>query len=123
MRPAGLLIVALLAGFEVLGLVALAALAVANGPGNPFPLTAYGVGGTLLLCAFLLAVVAIGTFRARPWARSAGMVWQVVQLLVGVYAFQGPGAQPALGLIAVLPAAVAIVLLFTRPVRATMERP
>lgn len=123
LRPGGLLAVALLEGLEVLGLVVLAALAVASGPGSPSPLTAYGVGGTLLLCAFLLAVVAVGTFRARPWARSAGMVWQAVQLLVGAYAFQGAGAQPALGLIAVLPAAIALVLLFTRPVRTAMERP
>ena len=51
------------------------------------------------------------------------MVWQAVQLLVGLYAFQGSGAQPALGLIAVLPAAAALVLLFTRPVRTAMARP
>lgn len=121
--PGALLVVALLEALEVLGLVVLAALAVANGAGGPYPLTAYGVGGTLLISAFLLAVVAVGTFRARPWARSAGMVWQVVQLLVGLYAFQGDGAQPALGLIAVLPAAITLVLLFTRPVRAAMARP
>ncbi len=39
-----------------------------------------------------------------------GLVWQVVQLLVGLYALQGDGAQPGLAFIAIVPAALAIVL-------------
>lgn len=107
---------------EAAVLVVLAALSIAAGPGSAYPQTAYGVGGTLLLAAALLVLVGVGTLRGRPWSRSSGMVWQVVQLLVGFYAFQGQGAQPAFAVAAIVPAVIALVLLFTRPVREAMAR-
>lgn len=86
------------------------------------PVSGAAAGGTALVTAALLVAVAIGTFRARPWTRAAALVWQVVQLLVGLYAFQGAGAAVGFGLAAVVPAAVAIVLLFTRRVRDATAR-
>ena len=121
-RPIPLLVVAGIEALEALGLLGLAALSIAQGPGSQYPTTAYGVGGTLLLAAVLLAVVAVGTFRARPWSRTSGLVWQVVQLLVGLYATQGQGAQIGIALIAIVPAAIAIVLLLTRSVREATAR-
>jgi len=121
-RPVGLLVVAVIEALEALGLLVLAVLAAAAGPGSRYPQTAYGVGGTLLLAAALLALVAWGTFRARPWSRTSGLVWQVVQLLVGLYALQGDGAQPALAFVAIVPAALAIVLLLTRSAREATNR-
>ncbi|MBW4043245.1 MAG: hypothetical protein HIU86_14200 [Acidobacteria bacterium] len=121
-RPVGLLVVAAVELLEAAGLLVLAVLAVASGPSSRYPQTAYGVGGTLLLAAALLVLVGIGTLRARPWSRTSGLVWQVVQLLVGLYAFQGQGAQPGLALIAIVPAVAVIVLLFTRPVREATAR-
>jgi hypothetical protein len=121
-RSFALLAVCVLEGLEALGLVVLAVRAIVAGPGSQYPQTAYGVGGTLLLAAVLLAVVVVGTFRARPWSRTPGLVWQLVQLLVGLYALQGQGAQPGIALIAVVPAVIVIVLLFTRPVREATAR-
>jgi hypothetical protein len=108
---------------EALGIGVISGLAFASGPSSEYPQTAYGVGGTLLVAAVLLAAVGVNTLRLRPWARTAGLVWQVVQVLVGVYTFQGEGAQPVLGAIAIVPAVVVVVLLFTSPVRAALDRP
>jgi hypothetical protein len=121
-RPPALLVVAAIEVLETLGIVALAALAFASGPGSAYPQTAYGLGGTLVVAAVLLGAVAVNTLRLRPWARTAGIVWQVVQALVGAYAFQGEGAQPALGLVAIVPAVAALVLLLTRGVRDALRR-
>ena len=121
-RPPALLVVAAIEALETLGIVALAALAFASGPGSAYPQTAYGLGGTLVVAAVLLGAVAVNTLRLRPWARTAGIVWQVVQALVGAYAFQGEGAQPVLGLLAIVPAVAALVLLLTRGVRDALRR-
>lgn len=121
-RPVGLVVVTVVEALEALGLLLLAILAGAAGPGSSYPQTAYGVAGTLLLAAALLALVAGGTYRARPWSRTSGLVWQVVQLLVGLYALQGQGAQPVLAFVAIVPAALAIVLLLTRSVREATNR-
>lgn len=116
-----MVLVAVVEALETLALVAFAALAISAGPTSAFPTTAYGVGGTVLVCAVLLGAVAVNTLRLRPWARTAGIVWQVLQLLVGFYAFQGEGAQPAFGVAAIAPAVVVVVLLLTRPVRDAMR--
>jgi hypothetical protein len=121
-RPVGLVVVAVVEALEALGLLVLAILGAAAGPGSAYPQTAYGVAGTLLLAAALLVLVAWGTLRARPWSRTSGLVWQVVQLLVGLYALQGQGAQPAFAFVAIVPAALAIVLLLTRSVRDATNR-
>jgi hypothetical protein len=121
-RPVGLVAVAVIEFLEAAVLVVLAALGIAAGPTSRYPETAYGVGGTLLLAAALLVLVGVGTFRARPWSRTSGLVWQVVQILVGLYALQGQGAQPLFSVAAIVPALVAVVLLFTRPVREAMAR-
>lgn len=120
--PVTLVLAAVLEVAEAIGLLVLAALAISAGPGSAYPTTAYGVGGTMIVVAILLLAVAVGTFRLRPWARTAGIVWQLVQLLVGLYAFQGVGAQPALGAIAVVPAIAVIVLLFTPSARIALQR-
>ena len=121
-RPVGLVVIAVVEALEAVGLLLLAILAAAAGPGSRYPQTAYGVAGTLLLAAALLALVAWGSYRARPWSRTSGLVWQVVQLLVGLYALQGQGAQPGLAFVAIVPAALAIVLLLTRSVREATNR-
>jgi hypothetical protein len=121
-RPAGLVVIAVVELLEAAVLVVLAVLAIVAGPSSPYPATAYGVGGTLVLAAALLVLVGVGTFRARSWSRTSGMVWQVVQILVGFYAFQGQGAQPGFAVAAIVPAVLALILLFTRPVREAMAR-
>lgn len=122
-RPPALLVAAAIEALEALGVVALAALAFASGPGSAYPQTAYGLGVTLVVTAVLLGAVAVNTLRLRPWARTAGIVWQLLQALVGAYAFQGNGAQPAIGLVAIVPAVVVLVLLLTPQVRDALRRP
>lgn len=121
-RPIALVLVAVIELLEAVGIAVLAALSIAAGPGSRYPQTAYGVGGTLLLAAALLVLVAVGTLRARSWSRTPGLVWQIVQVLVGLYTFQGQGAQPGLGLVAIVPGVAAAVLLLTRPVREATAR-
>ncbi|MGT2425183.1 hypothetical protein [Amnibacterium kyonggiense] len=121
-RPLGLVVVAVIEALEAVALLVLAVRAVAAGVDSPYPLTTYGVAGTLLIAAALLALVAVGTWRARPWSRTSGLVWQLVQLLVGAYATQGPGAPIGFAVLAMVPAAVAAVLLLTRPVREATAR-
>ena len=71
-RPIGLLVVGVIELLEAAGLVVLAALAIATGPGSRYPETSYGVGGTLLLAAGVGAVVGIvmiagfGRQRSKP---------------------------------------------------------
>jgi hypothetical protein len=74
----------------------------------------------LAVCAALaalgLAFVARGMLRSAHWTRAAAIVWQLVQALVGLDAFQGPQSRPDLGSLLLVPAVVALVLLFRRDV-------
>ncbi|TDS74489.1 hypothetical protein [Amnibacterium kyonggiense] len=105
---------------EALGLLGFAISTVVGATGR-YPLQTVGVAGTFVVAAALLALVAVGTLRARSWSRTPGIVWQVVQAFVGIYALQGQGGQ-LFAVAAILPAIVAIVLLFTRPVREATAR-
>lgn len=121
-RPAALVAVALIELLEAAGITLFAVLLIAAGPGSPYPMTAYGAGGTVLILAVLLFAVGVGTLRRSPWTRTAGLLWHVVQILLGLYALTGAG--PVIGFAALLiaPAAVVIVLLCLPPVSAALRR-
>ena len=124
-RPAALGVLAALVGLEALGLAAFAIVTVASlfgGADAETMRTGLAVAVTVALVAVGLAFVAVGLLRAQPWTRAATLVWQLVQLLVGVYSFQPPGARPDLGTLLIAPAVAALVLLFTPSVRAATER-
>ena len=74
------------------------------------------------LAAGWLGAIAIGAVRRRPWIRGAAIVWQVLQGGVAIACFQGIFAQPAIGWLLLVPALVALVLLFTPPVVAALRR-
>jgi hypothetical protein len=80
----------------------------------------------LAVCAAIaaigLALVARGLLRGAHWTRSAAIVWQIVQAFVGLQAFQGAGARPDLGVLLLVPALVALVLLFRRDVAQAARR-
>jgi hypothetical protein len=120
-RPVGLVAISVIEFLEAAGVLVVAVRSVLGGPGE-FPLTTYGVAGTFIVAAGLLVLVGVGTFRARPWARTSGLVWQVVQFFVGISQTQGPGAPIGLAFALIVPAVVVAVLLFTRPVREAMAR-
>lgn len=122
-RPPGIVALGVVVAVEAAAVLVLGVLLVIAAFGAANVPSGIAAGVTLLVAGALLAFVARGTFAARPWTRAATIVWQVVQLLVGVYAFQGAGAAVPFGLAAVVPAVVALVLLFTRPVREATARP
>ena len=122
-RPPSLVALAVIVALEAAAVLVLGALLIVAAFAAANVASGIAAGATLLVAGALLGLVAAGTFRARPWTRSATIVWQVVQLLVGAYAFQGAGAAVGFGLAAILPAVAALVLLFTRPVREATARP
>ena len=75
------------------------------------------------LAAVWLAVMGVHTLRGRSWIRGGAVVWQVLQIAVGIGSFQGGlFARPDLGWWLIVPAAVVLVLLFTPSVIAATRR-
>lgn len=99
----------------VVGLAALLVVEVlgasASDPGSGIALAVLAA----IAAAFVVAIL-VGVLRGQAWSRSAAIVWQVLQLAVGVGALQGAVAQPAWGWPLILASLAAGVLLFTRPV-------
>ena len=63
-----------------------------------------------------LGAILVGAWRGRAWVRGASLVWQVLQLGVGIAALQGIFAQPAWGWPLIAGAVLALVLLLSTPV-------
>ncbi len=82
-----------------------------------------GAGIALTIVAFIatawLGAIVVGTFRGQAWIRAAAIVWQVLQVAVGVGALQGQVAQPGWGWPLIILAALVFLLLFAKPVVAT----
>lgn len=121
-RPAALVVVAAIELLEATGIAAFAVLLIAAGPGSPYPATAYGAGGTVLILAVLLLAVAVGTLRRSPWTRTAGLVWHVVQVLIGLYALTGAGPVIGFAALLIVPAVTVVVLLVRPSVAAALRR-
>jgi hypothetical protein len=121
-RPIALLALAGIELIEALGLAVLAIAFIVMGPGSQYPATAYGAGGTVLVLAAMLAGVGVGTLRRSPWTRTAGLVWHVVQVLVGLYTLTGAGPAVGVAAVVIIPAVVVIVLVFTKPVQEALAR-
>lgn len=84
--------------------------------------SALGILILAALAAVWLVMVAVSTLRARPWIRGAAIVWQVLQIGVGIGSLQGLLAREDIGWFLIIPAVLALVLLFTRPVLAATMR-
>jgi hypothetical protein len=103
---------------EFLGVAALAVVLLIE------TLTASGasVGGGIALtvigfvAAAWLGAIIVGTLRGQAWIRAAAIVWQVLQVAVGVGALQGQVAQPVWGWPLIILAAFVLLLLFLKPV-------
>jgi hypothetical protein len=65
---------------------------------------------TLIATVWLGAIV-VGALRGRGWIRGAAIVWQVLQIAVGVGSLQGTFANPSVGLWLIVPAVLVVVLL------------
>lgn len=74
------------------------------------------------LAAVWLVIVGLSTLRGRPWVRAAAMVWQVLQIGLGIGSVQGLFAREDIGWVLIAPAVVVIALLFSPPVLAATRR-
>lgn len=69
-----------------------------------------------------LFYVAFSLTRAKRWARSAALFWQLVMLAIASGSFTGQFGSQAIGWALVAPAAVVLILIFTKPVvESTLE--
>jgi hypothetical protein len=117
---------AVVLGIESLGMVGITVLLLVEllAPNSrPYSVTsAVALAVFAAIAAAGLALVTAGTLRVAHWSRSAAIVWQIVQAFVGLQAFQGAGARPDLGALLIVPAVVALVLLFRRDVALATQR-
>jgi hypothetical protein len=74
------------------------------------------------VAAAFLAHLAISVLRGRTWVRGAVLTWQLLQVAVAIGCFQGFFARPDIGWFLLVPALVAVGLLFTAPVMAATTR-
>ena len=74
---------------------------------------------TLIIAAGLIAT-AIGTFKAKPWARGSIVTWQIMQFVVATSFIQGIQAWQPVGWLLIVFAVGTAVILFTRPVISAM---
>lgn len=122
-RPFGVVIVAVIVAAEGLALLGAAAWYVIQLLGGAPVASFWGALFTLaLLLAFSVWLLAVGhfLFRGYRWTRSAALVTQLFVLTIGVPTFTG--GYPLLGAAMVLPAVLAVILLFDRRVIAFASR-
>ena len=117
-RPALLWLLIVLLTVEFFGIAALALVLLIETLTAPTASVGGGIALTVigLVAAAWLAAIVVGTLRGQAWIRAAAIVWQVLQVAVGVGALQGQFAQPVWGWPLIVLAAVVLLLLFTKPV-------
>ena len=70
-----------------------------------------------------VVIVVRGVLLGQAWTRAAVVVLQILVIAVGIGSVQGPAPRPDLAAALIVPAVLALVLLFTRSViAATSER-
>ncbi|QOD10920.1 hypothetical protein [Rathayibacter toxicus] len=124
-RPVGLLVliavlalqtaaVAILTGWLAIELVSMRAGTVGGG------IAIVVLAGIALIWA---AVTTCGAVRCRRWMRGSALTMQVVQLAVALGAFQGQYAMPEVGWLLLVPALLALVMMFLPSVNAATQGP
>lgn len=78
--------------------------------------SAIGIIVVVAIAAVWVGFIAAGVLRGRAWTRAAIVVVQVLIGAVAIGSFQGIGARPEVGVALLVPAIVALALLFSRPV-------
>ena len=84
--------------------------------------TALAIVVLAAISAVFLAFAALHTLRAAPWTRAATLTWQLFQIVIAIGCFQGIVASPGVGWWLLVPAVVAVILLFTPAVVAATRR-
>lgn len=80
--------------------------------------TAIALAVLCAIAAAWLVVITVATWRGRSWTRGGALVWQFLQVAVGVGSIQGLLPRPDIAVWLLVPAVVAIVLLLTPSVSA-----
>lgn len=84
--------------------------------------TAIALFAMVAAAAAWLFYVAFSLTRAKRWARSAALFWQLVMSAIASGSFTGQFGSQAIGWALVAPAAVVLILIFTKPVvESTLE--
>lgn len=117
-RPAAVWALIVLLAVEFLGVGALAVTLLIETLAAPGATLGAGIALTIVafIAAAWLAAIVVGTARGQAWIRAAAIVWQVMQVAVGVGALQGQVAQPGWGWPLIVLAALVFLLLFAKPV-------
>jgi hypothetical protein len=74
------------------------------------------------IAALWLGAMVVGLARGRSWSRSGVLVWQFLQVALAVGAFQGVFRVPAIGWVLLVPALVALALVFAPTTTAVLAR-
>jgi hypothetical protein len=115
-RPVAVIVISLVLVLEALALLGAAAWFV-YGLMTQTPLSMGGAIFQLVLLLLLAGwLLAAGHFffRGYRWTRAAALVWQLFVIVIAFPTFTGGLVLP--GLLLLLPAAVVLLLIFTRPV-------
>lgn len=117
-RPAILWVLIGLLTLEFAGLAALAVTLLIETLTAPTATVGAGIALTVVavVAAAWLGAIVVGTVRGQAWIRAAAIVWQVIQVAVGVGALQGQVAQPGWGWPLIILALLVFLLLFTKPI-------
>ncbi|AXH35430.1 hypothetical protein DVJ78_08400 [Humibacter sp. BT305] len=123
-RPASVTALGIIVSIEALVMVGLVVwLGIETAVAQPeYLVTAVAILVLAAIAALFLVFVAIGTFRMEVWTRSATLVWQIFQVVAAIAAFQGIIGSPSIGWFLLVPAVLAVILLFTRASIAAARR-
>ncbi|MEY4263236.1 MAG: hypothetical protein RLY88_944 [Actinomycetota bacterium] len=123
--PASLRFVAVLVGLEGLFVVGLAVsmlVGLLTGEARSF-VTLVALIALVAAAGAWVVSVAFALSKAKRWARSATLFWQLVQLAVATGSFTGQFGNAAIGWGLILPSAAVLVALFQKAtIEATMEK-
>ena len=78
-----------------------------------------------LIAAFVIWGVLItkGLWQLKSWARSSSVFWQTAQLAIAWESFQGgETARPDIAWLLIVPSAIVLALLFTKPLSTLLKR-
>jgi peptidoglycan/LPS O-acetylase OafA/YrhL len=123
-RPRSAAVLAVIVFLEAIALVGVAIWSVATVIGTEARELTAGLfwAACLALIAFFLLQAGRGVLDGRSWSRSAVVVWQVLQIGVSFGTYNGAEGPVPLALAMFVPALVALVLVFRKPVRDWLSR-
>lgn len=86
-----------------------------------FPPTAIALTVLVLLAAVWLVAMTRGVWRGRAWTRGSVLVYQFLQLAIGVGSIQGFVPRPDIGWWVIMTAVLGLVLVLSTPVSTYLD--